>query len=352
MSRKTGDWYQYSGAIHMHTTESDGTLPIQDVIAIGRSAGLDFMLFTDHMTLSNREAGHEGFYGDALVLVGYEHNDLDDKNHYLMFDSPQVYPADMTAREYVAAGARDGALGILAHPDEQRNPDGRYPPYPWLDWEVAGFDGIELWNQMSEWMERLTPYNRVAMAFSPRKSMVAPTARILRKWDDINMTRKCAGIAGVDAHAFPIKVGPFTIKIFPYKVHFRSLRTHILLPEPLSRDLDIARTQVYEAIRDCRIFGSNLRWGNAAGFEFIATQRDKKVTMGGELSGEGDSVIAVRLPVRRSIRLICNGEPLLETQSNRLEYRVQNPGHYRVEVWKKKRCWIFSNHIRIGLSIE
>ncbi|RME27864.1 MAG: histidinol-phosphatase, partial [Candidatus Zixiibacteriota bacterium] len=339
MGKKVGAWYHYTGAIHMHTTESDGTKPIEDVIAIGQDAGLDFMLFSDHMTLSNRDAGWEGFHGDTLVLIGYEHNDEADRHHYLLFESPGVYPADMTAREYVAAGAEDGALGILAHPDEIRDPDGRYPPYPWLDWEVEGFDGIELWNQMSEWMEKLTPSNKLFMALSPRKSMVGPTDRILKKWDEINLSRRCVGIAGVDAHAFPISVGPFTIEIFPYKVHFRCLRTHILLDEPLSSDFPTAKRQFYDALRRCRVFGSNMRWGTADQFQFYAQQGDHKYTMGDSLAMTDDIVLRSVLPGRATIRLVRNGRTIVETTARDVAHPVGEPGLYRVEAWKHGRCW-------------
>lgn len=350
MVKKTGDWYQYSGAMHMHTTESDGTLAIGEVIDIGRRAGLDFMMFTDHMTLSNRDDGHEGFYGDTLVVVGYEHNDLDDKHHYLLFDSPKVYPKEMSAKEYVAAGAADKAIGILAHPDEIRNAVKRYPPYPWLDWDADQFDGIELWNHLSEWMEKLTPYNKIPMAFSPRKSMVGPTERILKKWDEINMTRKCVGIAGVDAHAFPISVWPFTVEIFPYKVHFRCLRTHVLLPEPFSDDLTIAKKQLYDAFRDCRVFGSNMRWGSADSFEFNARSDGQRATMGGKVPLSNDTTIKVNLPSIATIKLIHNGQQVVEASGDRLSFTVREPGIYRVEAWKNHRCWIFSNHLRIGDS--
>jgi histidinol phosphatase-like PHP family hydrolase len=108
MGRKVGDLYHYTGAVHVHTTESDGTKPLREVVAIAQEVGLDFILFTDHLGLTNRDAGHEGIYGNTLVLIGYEHNDPDDNNHYLIFKS-QVYPEDMSARQYVEAAHRDGA---------------------------------------------------------------------------------------------------------------------------------------------------------------------------------------------------------------------------------------------------
>src|SRR5512143_2874220 len=104
---KIDNWYYYAGVIHVHTTESDGTKSLEEVTAIAGEVGLDFVMFTDHMTLSNRDAGKEGFYNGTLAVVGYEHNDPEDNNHYLVFDSPAVYPRDMTAAEYVRAASRD-----------------------------------------------------------------------------------------------------------------------------------------------------------------------------------------------------------------------------------------------------
>lgn len=345
MSKKLGDWYHYVGAMHIHTTESDGTKTLEEVVALGRQVGLEFMIFSDHMNLNNKSK--EGFYGDTLVTVGYEHNDANDTHHYLLFDTPTVYPSEMTPHEYVAAGAADGALGIMAHPDEIRDKLKEFPPYPWHDWTVEGYTGVELWNQMSEWMEKLTRFNKLAMSLSPRKSMVGPSDRILKKWDELNMKRKVVGTAGVDAHAFPVKLGPWTVQIFPYKVHFKTLKLFVILPEPMSKDFRTASEQLYEAIRDCRVYFANLKWGNVEALEFYAFNSSEKAVCGGRLSSCEDARIVARLPSRATIRLIHNGQKILETNSDRLEYVVSTPGIYRLEAWKGRRGWIFSNHIRV-----
>ncbi|HUV31490.1 MAG TPA: histidinol-phosphatase [Acidobacteriota bacterium] len=349
MGRKVGDYFHYSGAIHIHTTESDGTKSLEEVIAIGREADLDFMMFADHMGLTNRRAGGEGVYGKTLVVIGYEHNDPEDRHHYMIFGSPDVYPGTMSVAEYVAAGSADGALGIIAHPDETRPREGKHPPYPWIDWSVRGYDGIELWNQMSEWMEKLRPWNKLAMAFSPRKSMVGPTAKVLKIWDDVSRAGKLVGVVGVDAHAFPVKVGPLTVTIFPYKVHFRCLRTHIILPEPMSRDFVTARRQLYDALRNCRVFCSNMRWGVADDFRFSARNDKEYAICGGRLTSADNTRLTVRLPSVATVKLVANGETVLQTVSDTVEYAVKMPGIYRVEAWKGKRSWILSNHIRVGL---
>ena len=347
MIGKHDRWFQYTGAIHIHTTESDGTRPLAEIIDSGRRVGLEFMMFCDHMTLAHRERGAERFYGNTLVTIGYEHNDRDDRNHYLLFDSPGVYDPRLSAAEYVAAAAADGALGIIAHPDEIRNRLREHPAFPWTEWGTDAFDGIEVWNQMSEWMERLTRLNTLFMALSPRKSIVAPVVRTLQRWDQINRGRPCAGIAGLDAHAFKIRTGPFTFDVFPYKVHFRSLRCYVLLDEPMSADWRIAKSQLYRAIRECRLFFANVRWGEADDFDLTVESAGRLDTCGGRVPLSEEAVLRCRLPERATIRLIRDGELELRTKSRQLEYRIARPGVYRVEVFKGRRGWIFSNHVRV-----
>jgi hypothetical protein len=347
MGKKVGDWYHYSGAIHVHTTESDGTKTLDEIAAIGNDAGLDFIMITDHMTLANREAGKEGKYGRVLVLVGYEHNDRDDNHHYLIFDSPGVYPDDLKVRDLVARAAADHAFGIIAHPDELKKRTPPYRSYPWIDWSVDGFQGIELWNQMSEWMDRLTPFNKLAMAFSPRKSMIAPSKVTLRRWDRLNRERKVVGVASPDAHAFPVKIWPLTVEIFPYKVHFRALRTHIILSEPMGEEFETAREQLYGALRDCRVFCSNMRWGEADMFEFYGTSDSGRVVTGGTIGLDESTHLLVKLPERARMKIIGNGEKVLDVVTDSVEYKVPAAGTYRVEAWKGDKGWIFSNHIRV-----
>ena len=180
--------------------------------------------------------------------------------------------------------------------------------------------------------------------------MVGPTERLLKKWDELNLKRKVGGIAAVDAHAFPVKAGPFTVEIFPYKVHFRALRSHVLLPHPLSEELEQAKWQIYDALRDCRVFFSNMRWGEADSFEFYGIQGSSRVVCGGSLESADNVRLQIKLPEKASIKLIHNGNTVLSADTDNLEYSVKEKGIYRVEAWKGSRGWIFSNHIRIGVS--
>jgi len=339
--------YEYKGAIHMHSTYSDGTKTIPEIIEIGKRCGLDFLMFSDHMTLRPQEDGHQGWYDNLLVLVGYEINDQQNKNHYLAFGLREILPYDLSVREYIAKVKENGGLGIMAHPDEIRNKLPKFPPYPWTDWTIPGFDGIEIWNQMSEWMESLTRFNRLHRLVHPRSSLKGATQRILSYWDKEAQTRKVLAIGGVDAHGHKYRLGLFPVTIFPYEVHFKSIRTHVLLDQPLSSDLPTAQKQILFALKNCRAFITNLRWGATDGFSFTAEDSQGQVTIGGVIENTKSVRLEVRLPGRCRLRLVKNGQVIREESTDHFEYISYTPGIFRVEALRKGKGWIYSNHIYI-----
>lgn len=349
---RTG-WYEYVGVMHIHSKDSDGSKSIPEITKIGEKLGLDFLFFTDHMTLKSYHLGLEGWYpkdssnGKTLVVIGYEINDQDNKNHYLVFNLKDLVPGELKAKEYVKEVKNQGGFGIIAHPDEIRKTIQRFPSYPWTSWETEDFNGIEIWNQMSEWMEKLTKINQLKMIFSPRRSLESPTPRILSKWDGFNKKRKVVGVGGVDAHAYPIDIGPLRVTIFPYKVQFKSIRTHIILEKRLSSDFLEAKGQLFSALEGCNVFSSNYRWGDAKGFMFYAKLKDKIYKIGDEVPFEDEINLWVKTPDSAHIKLISDGNIVAEKIGENLSYRVEGRGNYRVEVFRNGRGWIFSNHIRI-----
>ena len=339
-------WHEYVGVAHIHSSDSDGTKSVPEIISIGQESGLDFLLFSDHMTLNSLHLGLEGWHGKTFVLIGYEMHDQDNINHYLAFDVNQVLPGELTAQEYVKAVKETGGLGIIAHPDETRDMP-QYPPLPWTAWDVSGFDGIEIWNQMSEWMEGLNRINQLKMFVSPRRILTSPTSKTMRIWDELNQNARVCGISGADVHAYPYKLGPLTFVIFPYKVQFKSLRMHLLLKELLSSENGTAKKQIIQAIRDCRVFISNYRRGEARGFRFHARSGNQTVGTGESIPLAENVCFSVRTPAKCRLRLLRDGLPVKEMRGRLLEHRESRTGNYRVEAYKGKRGWIFSNHIRV-----
>ena len=339
--------HEIVGVIHIHSVYSDGSKTIEEISAIGEKAGLDFLMFTDHNTLQPLHDGKQRYYGKTAVIIGYEIEDVNDENHYLSFGLSEVLPPGLKPKEYVKAVKDAGGVGIIAHPDEIRNALPRYPSYPWTDWEADGFDGLEIWNHMSAWMESLKRINMLKMAISPRRSLRGPTDRALALWDEISKKRKVAGIGSADVHAHLYRKGPIRLTIFPYKVQFRSIRTHLLLDKPLSSDIIEARDQILQAIRNCRVFVSNFRWGDANGFRFYA-RRDGEIYRSGDSAAISDNImLCINSPLEADIRIIKDGQPYKKMTGDNFELPVKSPGLYRVELFSGAKGWVYSNHIRI-----
>lgn len=335
------------GAIHIHSSYSDGTKSIQDIASIANEVNLDFIMVSDHMTLKPYHQGLEGYHGNTAVLIGYEINDPDDKNHYLAFGLNEVLPSNLQAEQYVPLVKQNGGLGIIAHPDEVRTELSKYPSYPWTKWQVDNYDGIEIWNHMSQWMELLNRWNMIKQAFMPRRALKAPTDMILKIWDEVNRKRKVVGVGSIDVHAYPYRLGPIRVTVFPYKVQFKAIRTHILLPLPVSGDFKTYKSEIYKALRDCRAFISNYRWGDAKGFIFLVENSSGKAICGDELNWDKDTTVKVYLPKIADIKLVCSGKTVFSGRGNNFNIKASEPGLYRLEAYINEKGWIFSNHIRL-----
>ena len=70
--------FEYVGVMHIHTTDSDGSKTHDEIIELAHKYELDFLAFSDHMTLEHKNK--EGWYGKTLVIVGYEHQDIEEKS--------------------------------------------------------------------------------------------------------------------------------------------------------------------------------------------------------------------------------------------------------------------------------
>ena len=338
--------HEYVGAVHIHTRDSDGSKTHSEIIDIARKLHLDFLIFTDHMTMKHREI--EGWHNHLLALVGYEIHDPEDKNHYLAFDVDRVVPEGLTAPEYVRKVRDQKGIGIIAHPDEIREKND-IPAYPWTAWgEVKNFDGIEVWNHMSAWLEGMDKNHKLKAFLHPRSSLTAPSKQTLEHWDRAAMQRRVIGIGSLDAHAAEYYLGPIRLTIFPYKVQLQSIRTHVLTTRPLlTDDFPGSKKQFYRSVRNARLFISNYRWGNARDFRFWCESKRQYAFVGGAMRYHPSIVFKVSSPAPGTIRMVYRGKVVEEVKGSSAEFPVREDGPYRVEVLKDGVGWIYSNHIKI-----
>lgn len=343
---------EYFGVIHCHSVFSDGTGYPDEIANAGNEVGLDFVVLTDHNTLRAKKEGFEKYYGKTLLIVGCEVNDKENINHYLTLGVNDTLSTRLSALEYTNIIKNKGGIGFIAHPHESRNNFEQYPPYPWTAWETDAYTGIEIWNHMSEWLENLNEQNKYQCVLHPRRTLTKPKDITLEKWDSENLKRPVVGIAGVDAHAHKANVlGLFNVEIFPYKVMFLSLRTHILTSSVILSDnnnIDLNKSIITDALKNGQVFFANDHLANSCGYRFYCSNKDK-VSHSLTTVEYNDSLTLTSIAPssKCSQKLIFNSKAIFETDKSSFDFCPKYKGVYRVEVLIDKKNWIYSNPIRI-----
>ncbi len=360
--------FEYIGAIHIHSNYSDGTGKIEDIVKAAAVSGLDFIIMTDHNTVKPKEDGYEKWMNDVMVIIGYEVNDMENKNHYLVLGLDKVIGSfevldngelgcTLNAKEYIKKIKDEGGFGFIAHPDEERHVMHGHEAYPWTHWDTDDFTGIEIWNHMSEWIEGMNDDNKLQRFLHPLKSIISPPKKTLARWDVIAQKRPVSAIGSVDAHAFKQNLlGFFEVEIFAYKVMFKSIRTHVLVKSEIKKNskkkFSESKDEILESLKNGRCFISNFYHGSAKGFRFFGEANDLVINMGDTISLKGRKKIMLRAlaPQSCDFKLIYNGDKIQETKGMRADWDIDKTGAYRVECWLNNKAWIFSNHIRVNIN--
>ena len=347
-------------ALHMHTVYSDGTGKHADLAQAALKAGLDAIIVTDHnVWVQNMEGYLQKGKKRMLTLVGEEVHDQTlkvGKNHLLILGhNREVARFAPDPQQLIEQGTAAGGLTFIAHPMEDALPAFHEAAFNWENWEVSGYTGIELWNQMSEFKSRSATFPKAALnAFFPRFMMLGPLERTLKLWDDLLATSRqpVVAVGGVDAHALNIRKGPIGLILYPYELQFRSLTNHLLIPTPLTGELSQDKRLVYDALRQGHSFVAYDLPHSTRGFRFTVNSKDGQFYMGDRVTAESGLTFQVHLPLRTHARLIKDGKIIKEEMDREvLTHITKEPGIYRAEVYLdylgRHRGWIFSNPIYV-----
>lgn len=112
-----GQWYR--GCLHAHTTESDGGMPPEKLLAHYRLGGFDFVALTDHRRVTDRTAFSQP---DFLVLRGTELNlgrtECGTEYHIVGIgvDSDFASSQEWSPQTGIDEIGRHGGVAIIAHP--------------------------------------------------------------------------------------------------------------------------------------------------------------------------------------------------------------------------------------------
>ena len=329
-------FHRYVGVVHVHTAFSDGTGDIEEVIAVARAVGLDFIVITDHNDL--RAKGYEGWHGDTLVLAGEEVT-RPGGNHMLALGIEEFIPPELSPQEAIDAAKAQGGLAFLAHPFYRGSPINGDPPLPWRDWDVVGFDGIEVWNLTSDLYQSLGERGTES---PPRDPLVyaSPNPEALRKWDELLARGYTVGLGGLDAHAERVARWGNEV-ILPYDKSFRALRLHLFLREPLKKDLEHDRDLIYNGLASGN-FAIVFDWIGDGRDAFLRADCCGKAFLPGETIGWEGAHIRGEFPQGTWIRLVSGGEEVWRGEGS-MEFEIDAYGIYRLEAFRDDRIWILFN---------
>jgi hypothetical protein len=345
--------------LHMHTRFSDGYACHAEIARAAIQANLDAIIVTDHNVWVN---GLEGYFQEGrrrvLVMIGEEvHNQArqPQKSHLMVLGANRelsTYASD--PQQLLDKVRQSDGLSFLAHPFEDALPAFGEPDISWVDWNVNGYTGLELWNGMSEFKSVVkNKAQAIFYAFYPQYIAHSPLQRTLQKWDELLVGgMRVVAIGGSDAHATPMSLGPLHRIIFPYLFHFRGINTHLFIETPLTGDTTTDRRLILDALRQGHAFVGYDLPASTRGFRFTAHAKEGVFNMGDEVSIRAGVTFQIRLPLKAECRLIHDGRVIKTWREREISTHVTTqPGVYRVEAYLPylgvRRGWIFSNPIYV-----
>jgi len=344
--------FEYVGNLHIHSRYSDGAGSVAEIARSAKGTLLDFIVLNDHDYMTDSlHLDEEGFYQDLLVLMGLEIGGR--YHHYLALDLKDKFDAKSYGPQAVIDRVNgQGGFGFLAHPFEKGMPfHEKSVAYTWNDLSVTGYTGISIWNYTSRWKERVkTPLHGLFFLLFKTATLKGPSRKTVTFWDALCQERRVVAIGGSDAHGTLFRWGPLSIRPFTYRYLLNSITVHLLMENPLPKNLLEAKKTIYTNLKDGRLFIVHENLAPGKGFRFHYQSEDGVyLTMGGERVFV-PGILFITTPRRAEIRLLQNGSIIGRWRGCKASFPIRERGVYRVEVYFRHfffgwRPWIFSNPI-------
>jgi hypothetical protein len=321
-----------AGAFHVHTTRSDGSEDIGPIAAAAASAGLRFVVLTDHGDAMR--APDPPAYRDGVLLIDAVEISSNG-GHYVALDMPAApYPLGGEPAAVVEDVRRLGGFGVAAHPDSPKS------ELQWKDW-TAGVDGIEWLNLDSEWRdESRARLARVVFDYPFRKApalawLLDRPVRTLERWDALRGLATMVALAGHDAHGGALEGAAGGLAILPsYEASFRTFSVRALLRAAPSGDAARDARLLLDAVRAGRLFSAIDAVATPAYVDFRLSREGRVWTMGESAVTDGGGTFNVRatLPAAGRMVLLRDGQELAQSTTGSLDAAMKGVGAYRVEI--------------------
>lgn len=348
------------GALHVHTTYSDGASDVDTMMGEAAEAGVDFVLLTDHNTQRPLRDGweqrYEGDNGKPLLMIGTEIT-VEKGAFLLALDMPAEWEPTKHQPPQVAIDEVNslGGLPLVSLPFDIK--------HPWVAWDATGCEGLEVVN-LSTVARRhinllsilwLVPLGRLRGEVAALRALLTRPDASLERWDRLTEGGKQqVGIGALDAHAL-MKIGAKKYPIPSYADSMRALTTHVLIPPTAPGEP--TRRAIYEALRAGRCYTAYDILGDPRPFSFTAHTNGMETAIMGERIKQAEGVtLEVSAPSKTLLQVYHRGR-VVAAGIGRVTYRALETGAYRVEAYQYAfrigplfvgtRPWVFSNPIYV-----
>jgi hypothetical protein len=352
-----GAYADLAGALHIHSTYSDGGGDILAVMAGACEAGVDFVLLTDHNTQRPLRDGWERRYEKKPVLLIGTEVTVEQGAFLLALDMPSEWEPckGRPPQEVIDEVNAHGGLPLISLPFDVK--------HPWREWDVTGCAGLEVLN-LSTVARRhinipsllwLLPVGRRFGTRAALRALVTRPDAALARWDGLTADgAPSVGIGALDAHAL-MKVGKRKYPIPNYADTMWTATTHVLVP----RGATDVRRAIYDALRAGRSYFAYDCLGDPRPFSFTAVA-GTEIAQAGERIARGDAG-RVRLKAEAArgtlLRVYFRGRVVAAGTDGTVEFEARQPGAYRIEAYRYAarvgpfylgaRPWVFSNPIYV-----
>ncbi|HOX27755.1 MAG TPA: CehA/McbA family metallohydrolase [bacterium] len=326
----------YKGVIHAHSYlshDSWGT-PAR-VIQAAKTAGIDFILMTDHPSPYSVNHGLTGFHGGILFLPGAEITR--DGGNFLGLDLKENVAAK-DRQGVIDETHAQGGIAALSHLED----------FP--DFNIERFDGMEIYNTHYDAILDGKIDKTIALVPLLSKdpdrvwlSILDKPTYYLKIWDEILKKQRATGFAANDSHENVIYNG---YQLDTYERSYGLVSTHLFL-------MELNEAGVLDAFKKGHAYVCFDVFGACRGFSLTATDGKTVAIMGDEftLDPKTPSKLDVSVPDDAKIQLLKDGAVIQETTGKTLSIDLKEKGVYRVEAYKSKGKknlqWIFSNPIYV-----
>ena len=382
-------WREFRGVMHSHSELShDCEVPFPDILRAMEASRLDFIVLSDHPLPDGRasfDAQWRGLHSGRLFIPGFEMRD----GFMPAGVRPGITLSNRTAPAQLARQiAEHGGLLFFAHPENPRA------------WDLPELAGMEIYNLHADFKRsggsvtgallRQLPDLVLSHRRFPDHLYRLPFRRpeeFLRRWDELNRTRRITGIAGNDCHqnvgfrgfmtpegtlrvedtsprvikefrpglvtraALNLAFGPletgrrlFHVQFDPYERSARFVNTHVLARE-------LTEPAVMEALRESRVFVAFDLIADSSGFRWFAEDPKGRAVMGESRPFAAGTQLRALAPITGRFTLVKNGVVITRQEGRSAEWIADGPGKYRVEVELSIRGewtpWIYANPIEL-----